>query len=216
MSLQQIRVNVPILKSPFLDSAALRTVLSKYGKRLGSVRKAMGYGGLACPIIFQHGCPNNVPLIFWVQPSKASRIRWRPLFPGRSVSAEVYPLFTEDMAKQAVPEELWMVGHFQLALNVLDRISQYKDSHHLLLTLSLLAKGHSVEKVKNTLVLTVDEFESLLTELREGGLTDEFNVVTRFGRDVIARASKPEKKSVVIAGETNFYPSSFLGFQRGA
>ncbi len=147
MSLQHIRVKVRIEKSFFQNSASIRSVLGKYGERLGVRRRVMGYGGLACPVIFQHGCPNNVPLIFWMRPSKASRIKWRPLFPDRSVSAEVYPLFTEDMAKQAVPEELWMARHFQLALNVLEKIAGYKDSHHLLLTLGLLAKGHAVEKI---------------------------------------------------------------------
>jgi hypothetical protein len=216
ISLQQIRVKVLIERSFFQESAGMRSVLGKYGAPLGSARQVMGYGGLACPVVFQHGCPNNVPLVFWVRPSKASRIKWRPLFPDRSVSAEVYPLFTEDWARQAVPEELWMAGHFDLALNVLEKIAQYKESHQLLLTLGLLAKGHSVGKIKNTLVLTDAEFASLLDELRMGGLIDAGNAVTRFGRDVIARAAKPTKKSVVIAGETNFYPSSFLGFQRGA
>lgn len=216
MSLQQIRVNVSIEKSFFQESAGMQKVLRKYGAPLGGARQVMGYGGLACPVVFQHGCPNNVPLIFWLRPSKARRIKWWPLFPDRSVSSDAYPLFTEDLAKQAVPEELWMAGHFDLALNVLEKIAQYKESHQLLLTLSLLAKGHSVEKIKNTLVLTDAEFASLLDELRVGGLIDAGNTITRFGRDVIARAAKPAKKSVVIAGETNFYPSSFLGFQREA
>lgn len=216
MSLRQIRANLTIEKSFFEESPGVRAVLRKYGAPIGSARQVMGYGGLGCPVVFQHGCPNNVPLIFWVRPSKASRIKWRPLFPDRSVSTEVYPLFTQDLAGQAVPEELWMTGHFDLALNILEKIAQYKESHQLLLALGLLVKRHSVEKIKNTMVLTDAEFSSLLDELRVGGLIDAGNAVTRFGGDVIARAAKPPKMSVVIAGETNFYPSSFLGFRRGA
>lgn len=216
MSLPQIRANLKIEKSFFQENSGMRAVLRKYGAPLGRAPQVMGYGGLACPVVFQHGCPNNVPLIFWVRPSRAVRVKWRPLFPDRSVAAEVYPLFTEDLAIRAVPEELWMARHFDLALNVLEKIGQYKESHQLLLTLGLLAKGHSVGKIKNTLVQTDVEFASLLDELQVGGLIDAANEVTRFGRDVIARAAKPSKKSVVIAGETNFYPSSFLGFQRGA
>jgi hypothetical protein len=56
----------------------------------------------------------------------------------------------------------------------------------------------------------------LLDELRVGGLIDANDVVTRYGFDVVARASKSGKKSVLIGEETNFYPSSFLGFQREA
>ncbi len=216
MSLQQIRVNLTIQRSFFEENSGIGAVLRKYGAPLGRARQVMGYGGLACPVVFQHGCPNNVPLILWVRPSKASRIKWRPLFPDRSVSAEIYPLFTLDLASQAMPEELWMAGHFDLALNALEKITQYKESHQLLLALGLLAKGHSVGKIRNILVLTDAELASLLDELRMGGLIDAGSAVTRFGRDVVSRAAKPTKKSVVIEGETNFYPSSFLGFQRGA
>ncbi|MBL8515939.1 MAG: hypothetical protein JNM76_03125 [Betaproteobacteria bacterium] len=216
LSLQQIRVRVLIEKSFFEENAALMAVLTRYRAPFGNSRQVMGYGGLACPVIFQHGCPNNVPLILWAQPPRRKGGKWRPLFPDRHVPAELYPLFSEDFGKQAVPEELWMAGHFQLALNVLERIAHYEDSHQFLLTLSLLAKGHRVEKVRNTMVLATDEFNLLLNELRDGGLIDEGHKVTRFGHDLIVRATKPKRRSVVIVGETNFYPSSFLGFQREA
>jgi hypothetical protein len=176
----------------------------------------MGYGGMASPVIFQYGCPNNVPLIFWKRPTKASRIKWRPLFPDRSVATEVYPLFSEDLAREAMPEELWMAGHHRVALNVLEELSQYKESHQLMLVLGLLAKGHGIGKIKNTIVLAADEFDILLNQLKEGGLVDQNDAVTRFGRDVIARAATPGKKDVVMKEETNFFPSSFLGFRRGA
>jgi len=216
LSLAQIRVNLNIDKSFFLESESMRGVLQKYGKPLGGARQAMGYGGMASPVIFQYGCPNNVPLIFWKRPTKASRIKWRPLFPDRSVATEVYPLFSEDLAREAMPEELWMAGHHRLALNVLEEISQYKESHQLMLVLGLLAKGHGIGKIKNTIVLAADEFDILLNQLKEGGLVDQNDTVTRFGRDVIARAAKPGKKDVVMKEETNFFPSSFLGFRRGA
>jgi hypothetical protein len=216
ITLQQIRVEVLVERSFFQETSGVRRVLGKYGAPLGSSRQVFGYGGLACPVIFQHGCPNNVPLIFWVQPSRRSRIKWNPLFSNRSVSSDVYPLFTEDLARQAMPEELWMAGHFEFALNVLEKIDRFQESHQLLLVLGLLAKDHSVDRIRSALVLTDAEFSALLDELRVGGLIDANDVVTRYGFDVVARASKSGKKSVLIGEETNFYPSSFLGFQREA
>lgn len=216
MTLQQTRVKVPVAGSFFQETSGIRKVLGKYGAKLGSSRQVMGYGGLACPVVFQHGCPNNLPLIFWVQPSRKSRVKWRPLFPNRSVSSDVYPLFTEDLVRQAMPEELWMAGHFDFALNVLEKVDRFKESHQLLLVLSLLVKGCDVARIQNSLVLTGAEFDALMEELRIGGLIDSKDLVTRFGFDVIARASKRVKRSVAIGGETNFYPSSFLGFQREA
>lgn len=216
LSLAQIRVNLTIDKSFFLESKSMQSVLQKYGKPLGGTRQAMGYGGMASPVIFQYGCPNNVPLIFWKRPTKASRIKWRPLFPDRSVAPDVYPLFNEDLARGAMPEELWMTGHHQLALNILEKISQYKESHQILLILGLLSKSHDIAKIKNTMVLASKEFDILLKQLKEGGLVDQENTVTRFGRDVIARVARPKRKDVLMKGETNFFPSSFLGFQREA
>jgi len=216
ITLPQIRAEVLVERSFFRETYGLRRVLCKYGAPLGSSKQVLGYGGLASPVIFQHGCPNNVPLIFWVRPSRRSRTKWNPLFSNRRVSSDVYPLFTEDFARQAMPEELWMAGYFEFALNVLEKIDRSKEGHQLLFVLGLLAKGRSVDRIRSTLVSTDAEFNGLLGELRGGGLIDANNVVTRYGFDVVSRASKPGKKSALIREETNFYPSSFLGFQREA
>jgi hypothetical protein len=216
LSLDQVRVNLTIDKSFFLEEESMRSVLLKYGSRLCRVQKAMGYGGLASPVIFQHGCPNNVPLIFWFRPSRASRIDWRPLFPNRSVTNDIFPLFGQDLACEALPEELWLAGHYHLALNVLEQISKYDASHQTMLVLGLLAKGYDITKVRNIMVLGQTEFDTLLNELKEGGLVDQNEVVTRFGRDVLTRAAKSCKMKAVIKKEGNFFPSVFLGFRREA
>lgn len=214
ISLDQIRVNLTIDKSFLWEMASMRAVLQKYGSRLGSVGQAMGYGQLASPLIFQYGCPNNVPLMFWFRPPRASGVKWQPLFPNRSVSNDLYPLFSQDLAREALPEELWMAGHHHLALNALERISKFHESHQLLLVLGFLAKGHSVAKVRNVMVLSHAEFDALLGELKEGGLVDSHDCVTRFGVDVLARAAKTCRINNSDIEEANFFPSSFLGFQR--
>ncbi len=216
LTLNQVRINLAIDKSFFLENESMQAVLKKYGTPLGGATQAMGYGGLASPVIFQYGCPNNVPLMFWFRPSRASRISWRPLFPNRSVSSDIYHLFGRDLAREALPEELWMAGHHRLALNALERISNYEESHQVTLVLGLLAKGHSIAKIRNIMVLGNAEFEDVLRELKEGGLVNQNDVVTRFGKDVLARAAKPCKMNVLTEKEANFFPSSFLGFQREA
>lgn len=212
----RVRVNLEIDRSFFLENENMEAVLQKYGAPLGRATQAMGYGGLASPVIFQYGCPNNVPLIFWLRPTRASRINWRPLFPNRSVSNDVYPLFSHDFSREALPEELWMAGHRHLALNALERISNYDESHQLMLVLGLLAKGHCIAKIRNIMVLSCAEFDEVLSELKEGGLVSQDDVVTRFGKDVLARAAKPCRMDVLIENGINFFPSSFLGFQREA
>lgn len=216
LTLNQVRINLEIDKSFFLENESMKAVLQKYGAPLGRATQAMGYGGLASPVIFQYGCPNNVPLMFWLRPSRASRISWRPLFPNRSVSNDVYPLFGQDFAREALPEELWMAGHYRLALNALEQLSYYDENHQLMLVLGLLAKGHGIAKIRNVMVLGDTEFDDVLRELKEGGLVSQDDVVTRFGKDVLARAAKPCKMDVLTEKGANFFPSSFLGFQREA
>lgn len=180
----------------------------------GAPRQVMGYGQLASPVIFQHGCPNNVPLIFWVR--RNSKQRWTPLFPNRSVSTGVYPLFEHDWALSALPEELWMAQHYGAALNVLDSLSDHKESHQLLLVLSLLSTKSSLDTIRSIIIAPNDVFQRLLSKVRDGGLIDEKNDLTRFGRDVLARFSKVKKQSGPSDMLGNFYPASFLGFQRNA
>ncbi|MBK7846921.1 MAG: hypothetical protein IPJ73_06130 [Zoogloea sp.] len=216
LTLNQVRINLEIDKSFFLENESMKAVLQKYGTPLGRATQAMGYGGLASPVIFQYGCPNNVPLMFWLRPSRASRISWRPLFQNRSVSNDVYPLFGQDFARDALPEELWMAGHYRLALNALEQLSNYNENHQLMLVLGLLAKGHGIAKIRNVMVLGGTEFDNVLRELKEGGLVSQDDVVTRFGKDVLARAAKPCIMDILTEKEANFFPSSFLGFQREA
>lgn len=212
----RIRAHITIGESLFFQNRAMRALLWKYGFNLGSRQQIMGYGGLASPIVFQHGCPNNVPLILWARHKSGSRQKWSPLFPNRSVSNKVYALFERDWALTALPEELWMAKHYEAAVNALNSLSNHKESHQLLLLISLLAKKSSLDTIRSVIIASNDEFDGLLSKIREGGFVDAKNDVTRFGRDVLARFSKFKTIRVLPESVGNFYPSSFLGFQRNA
>lgn len=216
VSSHRFRSEIEIDESIFLSSESMRAVLGKYGQALGASSQVMGYGGLASPIVFQYGCPNNVPLIFWCRPSQARRDSWRPIFYNRNVSEGVYALFSGEVARDALPEELWMAGHYSLALNVLERLVDFGTSHQWLLVLGLLEKRKKIEKIRSVMILSDAAFAELLESLKSGGLVDESFGITRFGRDVLARAAKPAKVGKTILADSNFYPSSFLGFQREA
>jgi hypothetical protein len=64
-------------------------------------------------------------------------------------------------------------------------------------------------------VLSDLEFQASLLELEKYGLIDAEKNVTRFGKDVIQRGGK--SKSIYkgkVSKDVNFYPATFLGFQR--
>jgi len=181
---------------------------------LNKSKARLGYGNLLSPVVFQYGCPNNAPGIFWSK-GKRGKNRWQPLFPERSVATELYPLFNVDMTDETTPEELWMVGHHDLALEVIDDIDNYHGGHQLMMMLGFLDKGKEINKIRTVLILTEAEFTEKMEELVKYGLISSDNKITQFGKDILKRGKKTKKNRKDNSGEyKNFYPASFLGFQR--
>ncbi|WP_370203483.1 phosphoribosyltransferase-like protein [Alloalcanivorax venustensis] len=210
----RFRVNLVIDKSFIIDNIELAKMSYRYGNRLGKSSVGLGYGKLVSPVVFQHGCPNNVPGIFWSY-GKKGRKSWKPLFPERSVSVDLYPLFNSDLTAETTAEELWMVGHHKLAVEIIDEISNYKGRHQLIMILGFLEKGKSIEKIRNVLVLSQVELDEKLHELQEYGLIGINNYPTQFGLDILKRGEKNKRiKQDKRFDRENFYPASFLGFQR--
>lgn len=215
LSDSQIKVNLRVNKSFLLQHESMRAVLKKYGAALGAPNQTFGYGGLASPIIFQYGCPNNAPLIFWLCPTKKSSVNWKPLFPNRSIPKEAYSLFDPGLIKNSIVEYFWDKRRYELALNFLENIHKFdRKKCRLIILLTLLIDGYDMQKINNIMILTSKELFDLLHELYDGGAIDQQNKVTRFGYDVINRLAKTPKKSTILPKEVNFYPSSFLGFRR--
>ncbi|EOC3066178.1 hypothetical protein ACINJK_003286 [Cronobacter dublinensis] len=210
-----IRTNLLIERPFFLQSQAMRDVLKKYGDNLGSGKRIYGYGGLASPIVFQYGCPNNVPLIFWLRPEGKEKKRWAPLFPNRHIPSELYSLFDINLVKSAVAENFWDKKRYQLALTFLDNIKNYdKKRYQLLLMLTLLEQSNDLSQINNVMLITSKESMNLLKELFEGGAVDQHHKITNFGCEMLSRIAKGSQKGIVEREVTNFYPSTFLGFRR--
>lgn len=215
LSETQIKVNITINKSFLLENKSIREILKKYGADLGSPDKIFGYGRLASPIIFQYSCPNNVPLIFWLSPTKKKSVKWQPLFPNRSIPTEAYDLFSPDLIKTSIAEFFWSQRRYELALNFLDNIHKFdKRMCQRVLLLTLIADGYDMKRICNIMLLTPDELRDFECELNNVGAIDQQSKITRFGHEIINRLAKVPKKSNMKYKEINFYPSSFLGFRR--
>ncbi len=211
----QIKCNLRIDKSPLLQNGSMRAVLKKYGSTLGTPNQTFGYGKLASPVIFQYGCPNNVPLIFWLAPARKTGSSWKPLFVNRSIPTEAYSLFDASLMNVSIAEYFWNGRRYQLALSFLEKLNKFdKKKSQLLMLLTLLSQQYEMKKINSILLLTSDELCVLINELYEGGAIDQQNKITRFGYDIINRLAKPTKKSKLEVEVSNFYPSSFLGFHR--
>lgn len=214
ISRDRLRVNLLIKRSFIAENKYLEFLTIKYGHMLREGRSGLGYGALLSPVIFQYGCPNNVPSIFWSS-GKYGKRKWKPLFPERSVPNDLYPIFNIDLSEFSSAEELWMVGHYKLALEFLERIDDFRGNHQLLVVLAFLSKNKEIIKIRNVLVLSDEEFQSILSELLKYGLVDTENRVTNFGRDILKRGEKGNKVIAnIYKGSMNFYPKTFSGFQR--
>ncbi|WP_219012077.1 phosphoribosyltransferase-like protein [Shewanella algae] len=206
-----LKANLVIEKSFLAENKELVRLADSYGYKLKKCEVRLGYGKLLSPIIFQHGCPNNVPAIFW----SSGKNGWTPLFPERSVPSELYALFSFDMSAETTAEELWMVGHYDLAVSIVNQIAQYRGDHQLVMILGFLEKRKDIERIRNVLVLTTKEMCEKLDDLRQHGLIDSDNKVTNFGLEILKRGKREaELKQDNNDAYNYFYPESFLGFQR--
>ena len=210
-----IRVNLVIDKHIVHQHRSLQNLLHRYGERIEKPSIKFGYGKLASPIVFQHGCPNNTPGVFWSH--RKGQKGWNPLFPERSVPESLYSLFKTDYSLETTSDELWMIGHYSTALNFLDKIKNFNEKHRLILILGYLKNNKPLERVRNALVFTHKEFQVQLNELKNGGLIDADNTLTKYGDDILKRISSSKeknKKQKKNEEYSNFFPASFLGFQR--
>tara|TARA_R110001592_G_scaffold361501_1_gene672314 strand:+ start:7297 stop:8499 length:1203 start_codon:yes stop_codon:yes gene_type:complete len=214
VSLNSFRLKLDITSSFINDNDDLVKLCIKYGKKLTGDNSVIGYGKQFTPIIFQHGCPNNAPGILWCEGTKSKRT-FKPLFSNRGIHQSLYPFFIRQMSLYNAAEDLWISKNYSLAVNLIENFSKFKNKHEILVLLGYLNAKKDKEKIRAVMVKSADEFTTLVNELTDYGLLNQYCEVTKFGKDVLSRANKfKSKKEVVKKSYQNFYPKSFLGFHR--
>lgn len=198
------------------ENDGLARLCWKYSAAANEGKKSrLGYGDLLSPIIFQYGCPNNAPAILWCKHIKNSEIKWKPLFPNRSIPVDLYPAFGVDHSAEATSEDLWMARHYKVALEIINRPHDFGRNHALVSILAYLNQGKSLERIRRIMVMTDEEFGGTINDLIEYGLISHLHMVTRFGKDVLKRGGREKKQMLADnSTNTNYYPATFLGFQR--
>ena len=87
-----------------------------YAKQIGMESAGSGYRGSACPVVFEYGCPYNLPAILWT-----SRRHWKGVFPNRAIPLELRSCFNGDDRERSI-EALWRSNQPKLALSLLDAL----------------------------------------------------------------------------------------------
>lgn len=75
---------------------------------------SLGYGNTGALLVFAHGAPNNIPLMFH-KTSKRKRSPWTPLFPARVSATVGSESFGVSMSHEKIQKRLSNIGQLQLA-----------------------------------------------------------------------------------------------------
>jgi hypothetical protein len=194
----------------------LRRLCVNYAEIVGLRSSGLGYRGSACPIVFEHGCPNNVPAILW-----ANHNGWKGLFPNRAIPTDMRSCFDSDGTERQL-ETLWQANQPKLALSLLaalDHEVPLTTEHRMLLTmLGLRLRGVPEGSLARRLLIAASEAKRLRRVAEEMGLYDEAGEVTRMGREFVTRFrerfGRAQRPAVVGKNPQDYYPDQCEGETR--
>lgn len=154
----------------------------KYAAYADRSAVSLGYRGSATHVVFEHGCPNNAPVILWEK---------NGLFPNRSIPAEMRPCFDEDGTVRAI-EGLWSAGQRKLALSILDaleHVGRLSPDNRLMLTLlGFRMRGVPEGTMASQLQMPASAIEALLDRAQSLGLYDPVSrSVSQLGQEFTDR-----------------------------
>ena len=124
-------------------------------------RMGSGYKGSFTNIIFEHGCPNNIPNMLWFK-----KKYWKPLFPHRTIPFELRPSFGNQSTAD-LGSILWVSGQKQLALSLYDAIDRnfLSSENSLRITvLGLLAKNVRVENIAEKMLIEPSRLNGIISD----------------------------------------------------
>ena len=196
---------------------AMINLCMNYGRIIGRKKDSIGYRDSACPIVFEHGCPNNLPPILWVNQKKD----WKALFPNRSIPGEMRQYFDGSYTDRAA-HELWSSNQPKLALSLLDSFDHgnplTSEQWMLLTLLGLRLRGVEEVNLPNRLLISIEECRCILKIGIDMGLYDlSINNITDLGKEVVRRFKerfdKRRKKRLDMFDNdlSNYYPSQCEG-----
>lgn len=177
----------------------------KYGEIAGKRRRHMwlGYKKTMVSMVFEHGCPNNVPAIL-VEENE----NWVGLFPKRTIADTTLPVFPNNIPINPSPESLEEIGQKKLAKTV--ELMRQGDKGQLILTiLGLVAKGkHKKATLCFATGLNNVDCDAYLSECIEWGFVSPQKRITSTGLAELRAARrfgkvKPDK---LEKGSDYYYP----------
>jgi hypothetical protein len=196
----------PTLKSvPWSDSKknAVSSLCKQYGRNVAAWRFVLGYGRSSALLVFEHGCPNNVPAILWSGPMVKKQ--WVPLFPAKAVLPPETSAFPPEIARRDPIDLLVDAGQARLA-NAFPVILGL--SHETLLILAFAEKGiRTLAAISFATGKTESECANALKNCIQWGLLTHRLRLTSAGiAELRAAERKSRIKEIAPVGNDSYYP----------
>jgi len=207
---------LPILDFENLLTSDVRDLCFRYSRKVyGTESASLGYKNSIGGIVFEHGCPNNLPRILW-----DSKKQWNALFHNRAVPEELRPSFSEE-SNIDFSEVLWGVNQQNLAIALLESIDNKSfdtDNRSIITLLGLINKGVRKQDLATKMLIDTSRCEDFINKSLNGSLIEYHNTqlkVTSLGNCIINNFKKkytrftPENN--IAYTPENYYPSQCDG-----
>ncbi|MCQ1835160.1 hypothetical protein NOJ17_09505 [Neorhizobium galegae] len=168
---------------------------------------SLGFKGTAAAIVFEHGCPNNCPSVFWAKPTK--KRSWPPVFPEKSVNLDIASAFPPEIVRRDPAVALALAGQPKLAKS--GALQRRGPVGALALTvIGLAARGvRKRTSIAYATGLSIVDTARLLDRCVKWGYLTLTYRVTDAGLSELnyAKKDRRSKKNVPPRGEDIYYPN---------
>lgn len=188
----------------------------KYAVDLGWTISPLGYKNRPIPMVFAHGCSNNVPAILIYKKMN----KWQPLFENRAIPPEMSELFGQFNSVRGV-ERLNQANQSSLALALVDALTSYKrlpiELYQTLIFLGLKLRGMDADNIARQLLVPIHTLDEISNRCLHAELLDS-DGVTEIGKELVQRfrnRMKTRKTKVAERIDRNlmaYYPQQCGGY----
>ncbi|MER9342821.1 MULTISPECIES: hypothetical protein [unclassified Mesorhizobium] len=197
------------------ERSALLAGLKSYAKRTEHPYFPLGYGDTGAALVFEHGCPDNVPVIFWAD-AGLGKI-WKPLFPARSVLVGDASTFPPELAIPPASGVLHGVGQTRLARSgALSRRGPIGET--ILVLLGLIAKRvRKRSALAHASGLTIEQCTKIIERcISWKFLTPALRVTDRGNAELqYSRRLGEDVGGLPTLGSDDYYPKQLRGSGHG-
>lgn len=193
-----------------------RNMCCKYAQQASLKGPSLGFRDSESLLIFEHGCPNNAPAIFWAPSRKVPE--WAPLFPAKRIDISTTSAFPGELLRRDPVHALLEAGQRRLAAALASNAHRPLTDHEAL-TLALFSKGQNrVETIASATGLTAKDARALVEHCIAAGWISARRRITDKGRSELRGMRASLKRSalpILDLGEDEYYPTALRDHGHG-